>query len=278
MNSTPYLMANSSTMPCAGSTKYTFHDSSYICTHSEHNASVHITLHPHCMLPSLCVIQLLKSPRHVTIIQSCQLACSWWPPSTYRQTFISRSIRSSCISSLLPSPQTMTSCYTPENKSWKWRNSYRPNGPRHMGGFGDGGGEPPSPSARGVRERCKLPHCPLSRPVVRCENLVSYNRSVFVCQIFPEISGVLITYPKHHSITSQRAIYVQLWPAGHISSCWPAAARFSEHGQRVGYELPRWLRIHAHCGVIAETQVSGHIMLFRVRCQSHLSHIVRSWR
>jgi len=38
--------------------------------------------------------------------------------------------------------------------------------------------------------------------------------------------------------TSQRAIYTQLWPTGHVSSCWTTAARISEHGQRACYGPP----------------------------------------
>jgi len=63
---------------------------------------------------------------------------------------------------------------------------------------------------------------------------------VYVCSLKAGLAGIILL-----AVTSQRAIYTQIWPAGHVRSCWPVAARFSEHGQRACYGPPMSPGSHA---------------------------------
>ena len=46
---------------------------------------------------------------------------------------------------------------------------------------------------------------------------------------------------------AHRAIYAPLRLAGHVSSCWPTTAQFSEHGKRTGQCTLRPPRSHTNC-------------------------------
>jgi len=50
----------------------------------------------------------------------------------------------------------------------------------------------------------------------------------------------------HTPVTSYRAIFVQLRPADHVSSCRPTAGRFCRHGQHAGYCAQRSPESHAN--------------------------------
>jgi len=56
---------------------------------------------------------------------------------------------------------------------------------------------------------------------------------------------------RNQRVARAHVIAGNIWSAGYVSSCWPAAARFSQHGQRARYGPLRWLGNHAHCPATA---------------------------